>query len=346
MLNQDKGIKRMYIRNSLGNGRGPSIRGFTLVELLVVIAIIGVLIALLLPAIQAAREAARRSQCLNNLKQQGLAFQLHHDTKGHLPVDPVRDSPYRAVIVAQILPFMEKSVIRDLYDPNQDFTYEANRRVIVLDEPIFRCPSDESHRMIEDSLGNNSSWGGDKKGSYGMNVGYGTLQQLRDQEMRRGPTFEKTEIAFRMITDGLSNTMLQMEMLQLPSESPRPNHDRRGRIWARNLGAYQLSTCHTPNTSEPDRTQCDEGNNQIAPCIKDTGVENLRLSSRSEHPGGVQVSYCDGSATFISDNLDLSVWRSESTIANQDPPLGGLADCSGSSGGGGSGGGGGDPGPR
>lgn len=311
-------------------------RGFTLVELLVVIAIIGVLVALLLPAVQAAREAARRTQCLNNLKQLGLAFQLHHDSTKHLPVDPKSGTKYNEMVVAQLLPYIEKSNVKDLYDPGKGFNHPDNLQVYVLEEPLFLCPSSESYQMVEDSVGSNSAWGGDRKSSYGVNYGYGTIGQVlsgsngsnpEEADRRRGPFRRADEISFRMITDGLSNTMLQMELRQVPSENSAPNHDRRGRVWSKNLGAYQISTCHAPNANLPDKTQCDPANNALAPCEQNTDTAQMRLSSRSYHPGGVQVSYCDGSAKFASDDVELMVWRSESTMANGDPPMIALGDC-------------------
>src|SRR5688500_9427944 len=100
-------------------------RAFTLVELLVVIAIIGVLIALLLPAIQAAREAARRSQCQNNLKQIGLALQLHHDSKNRFPaassgspLHPSGADQYAVSWSFELLPFMEQRAIYEAHDPS------------------------------------------------------------------------------------------------------------------------------------------------------------------------------------------------------------------------------------
>src|SRR5690606_24573577 len=105
--------KRMRESGCRGAGR-PA--GFTLVELLVVIAIIGVLVALLLPAVQAAREAARRNQCLNNFKQLALANQMHHDAHGYLPVDVTGQKYARGVPHLQILPYMEGSTIRNAYN--------------------------------------------------------------------------------------------------------------------------------------------------------------------------------------------------------------------------------------
>jgi prepilin-type N-terminal cleavage/methylation domain-containing protein len=116
-------------------------RGFTLVELLVVIAIIGILVALLLPAVQAAREAARRSQCLNNLKQIGLALHNYHDTHKVLPFGQGGTAD-RFSALALMLPFMEQSNLHNLIDFKQSTTAAANNAARLTEVPLFRCPSD------------------------------------------------------------------------------------------------------------------------------------------------------------------------------------------------------------
>ena len=307
---------------------------FTLVELLVVIAIIGVLIALLLPAVQSAREAARRSQCLNNLKQLGLAFQLHHDTYGHLPAEltgQYNEPRDRRVLFLQLLPFIEGTAVLNAYDFDQSTYSEYNLELLGRQEPVMQCPSDDS--FIHEVGGSDN--GGDRKGNYGINFGYGLYGQIRDNATRRGvffgypddDTFHRfkgdnsgEEISYRRITDGLSNTLLQMEMLQVPSTSSS-NQDRRARIWTKEPGSMQISTHYTPNPSEPDSTVCSTDNNEIAPCNRISSIPDFVLASRSRHPGGVQVSYCDGSATFIPDSIEVDVWAASSTRSAGDPPL-------------------------
>jgi hypothetical protein len=314
-----------------------------LVELLVVIAIIGVLVALLLPAVQAAREAARRSQCLNNFKQLGLAMQNHHGAFNYLPVEVNGQKYARGVIYLQLLPFMEGSNIRQAYNFKLLATHEDNTALLSREEPMLRCPSDESHIH---SVGGQDK-GGDRKASYGINYGYGTYGQLAADVTRRGPFWANPEIAsgglsaeqareefwgrfgqhsgqrinFKMITDGLSNTYLQFEMRQVPSDDQQ-NNDRRSRVWAYGAGSSQIMTRMAPNSSFDDVTVCFDGNDHIAPCKRLQGnIPQFTLASRSQHASGVNASKCDGSAEFVSNDVDLSVWRSQSTMAGDDPPL-------------------------
>src|SRR5437762_5207755 len=131
----------------------PCSRGFTLVELLVVIAIIGVLVALLLPAVQVAREAARRMQCSNNLKQIGLALQNHHDTMKVFPPGQIHTTtsgePYTTTWGIELLTYLEQANLQARYDKTQQPTVPSNVLVLQTRIKSYICPSDLNTTKLE-----------------------------------------------------------------------------------------------------------------------------------------------------------------------------------------------------
>ncbi|MEM6799366.1 MAG: DUF1559 domain-containing protein [Planctomycetota bacterium] len=317
---------------------------FTLVELLVVIAIIGILIALLLPAVQAARESARRTACLNKMRQLGIATHNYHDVNRRLPegsrgrnlndadLGYPGSNSIRVAFTILICPYIEETVLFDQYDFTTEFkpaVDDPNSPFVRPFEPMI-CPSDEPTRTTNCDQGNAL----DFKGNYGVNWGPWSFDcqrvaapltaasavapargcvatpNLAIQE-HGAPFHLEWGARFAQIVDGTSKTLMLMEMLQVPE--PANECDRRGRIWNDDFGTYQINTRATPNSGGIDSSICSEANEQV-PCQRSPDVSEGRMVSRSRHPGGVNVVLCDASATFISDSIDLYVWQASSTI--------------------------------
>ena len=293
-------------------------RGFTLVELLVVIAIIGILIALLLPAVQAAREAARRSQCTNNLKQLGVAMHNYHDTYRKLPIGAF--SCCWGTWKVPILPYIEQQTLGDLYaeGPKCDDSV-SNRYGHSVNLPVttsrglsaFYCPSDQPHNPIGNIQSHNYVV------NFG-NTGYGQQGNLNGVIFGKAPFRRVTSNCiggtatvcydFASILDGLSNTLLTSEVII------GQGRDLRGFSWWSD--ACQFTTYLTPNSPLPDRIYTSTYCNNIRPnppCAVSTTTDPTMFAARSRHPGGVEAGKCDGSIDFVSETIDIATWRALST---------------------------------
>ena len=199
-------------------------RGFTLVELLVVIAIIGILVALLLPAIQAAREAARRSQCKNNLGQVCLATLNYESSMKEFPMARKKgfDANNKAIPqwghLAVILPYAEEEAVHGLIDFTEDLGTSPARLAKI---PFFRCPTDED-RMDNDTCSNAGMWLGAGRANYRGNGGGDTGQTVQVsgasgldeyQERNNGVFVTNRAIKIKQVTDGLSHTAMYSELV-------------------------------------------------------------------------------------------------------------------------------------
>lgn len=310
--------------------------GFTLVELLVVIAIIGVLVSLLLPAVQAARESARRSQCVNNLKQVGTAMQNYHDTYRELPKGNV--SCCWGTWQMAILPFIEQAQLGDRYQYlpksavsfDDKYRYDGTNNTVsppVTNLDVVRnriatltCPSDEPQ-----TLQNNGVTFHNYVVNYGTtnHIGQDFLPATSPAHVKYlpgpfigfdfGDPQKKIQTSFKLITDGLSNTMLASETVQ------GQNGDHRGLTWWGFSAGFE--TLGGPNTSDYDYMQqavyCVEAIPN-PPCKQQGGLNLSRAAARSRHPGGVNVVMCDASVHFKTDEVDLLTWRSASSMENGD----------------------------
>lgn len=284
---------------------------FTLVELLVVIAIIGVLIALLLPAVQMAREAARRMSCQNNMKQLGLALHNYHDTHRTMPPGAYgwNGTGWRTVRVPFIrftLDFIEQSARSDMYDDTKSWTAQtaATQKAVYDYLPIWHCPSDQSIQRERD----------DYKGNYGVNWGPRTFHPS-DSSLPRGTFGLDYGARFADIVDGTSNTLAMVEMRQSPH--PATDVDNRGRVWNDDAISSMVSTILTPNSTAPDASlsqYCKNMPEHDLPCTT-ASRNDSHNAARSRHPGGVGVLMCDASVQFVAETINLQTWRAVSTIS-------------------------------
>jgi prepilin-type N-terminal cleavage/methylation domain-containing protein/prepilin-type processing-associated H-X9-DG protein len=301
-------------------------RAFTLVELLVVIAIIGILIALLLPAVQAAREAARRSQCTNNLKQLGLALHNYHDTHNALPA---RKTFFRLSGFIALLPFIEQSSMYERImagDPAAGIPPGGNVDALSAWAGLngfprtLLCPSD---RGDSDIITEGSYKGTERRVNYAFCKGDDTADTNYAQGSR-GMFGYLEWFNFSRITDGLSNTIAMSERLRQGYRNPTVS----AKEMDHRLGMYVLSGLR--NNPALAKTITD-GKYFIA------GSVNCRFGSvgtrghthfvgfttvmppngpaardgeygvfppSSDHPGGVNVLLGDGSVRFISNTID------------------------------------------
>jgi prepilin-type N-terminal cleavage/methylation domain-containing protein/prepilin-type processing-associated H-X9-DG protein len=305
-------------RLSHSGSRPAHRRGFTLIELLVVIAIIAILIGLLLPAVQQAREAARRSQCINNLKQLGLALHNYHDTHNALPpgwigVDnnaPDTEGPSGFGWGVFILPYLDQAPLYNRINFSLPITDPTNLATVSVNLPVFRCPSDTGTDFwnLPDESNPSATIARLPTANYVGNFGTVAFEDICEdppfmpgmQCEGNGVFFHNSKVLLRDMIDGTSNTILVGEhrsdtRSQVVAVTGFPWHS----TWvgfvaggaepaARFLGVSD----HTPN--HPD----------------------LHLDDYSSwHTGGVHFLYADGRVRFLSDNVSLILYQGSATRA-------------------------------
>ncbi len=304
--------------------------GFTLVELLVVVAIIGILVALLLPAVQAAREAARRTQCMNNLKQIGLGVHNYHDTHGTFPPGGVHTDPsgqgatnsrFTNWAIA-ILPNLEQSSLYEEYNQNLYNWHPNNMPLLKTTLDVMTCPSDvETESLLVARGASEAIARGSYKGVAGRRFRSGSAyfdypghaDMVTSAERRmRGPLHFVGVGGFTCerlssILDGSSNTLLvgEYHTQTLPDN---------GTFWASTFSFHNLASAQPESyTRIPDWERCyaATGNRRHWECLR---------AFASLHAGGsINFALCDGSVRSINPDIDGNLFQALSTIAGAEP---------------------------
>ncbi len=297
--------------------RKPS--AFTLVELLVVIAIIGILIALLLPAVQAAREAARRMQCSNNLRQVGLAMLNHHEAIGEFPIGVNSHGEENHTGFSRILSYLEQENLHDAIDFDKYFLSPENRVALATHVSTFICPSDDAAGRTFHHVSLNQHFA---RSNYVLNYGSNTfMKSSSPQDFKTDGVFQiRGSRKLSDITDGTSKTVLASEMISGKHDkwTGSGRFDSRG-LWSwSTMGAHAYTHLHTPNSSVGDKMwdyssgpECVDDKAGGMPCVYG-GSLHMHIhyaSTRSRHPGGVNVVFTDNHVSFITNTIDAEVWR-------------------------------------
>jgi len=320
--------------------------GFTLVELLVVITIIGILISLLLPAVQSAREAGRRAQCGNNIKQVGLACLNYESQNACFPpssycsgsTDPARSRTHYRNWVISILPYLEQQVLYDSFDLSVPINNSVNRTPRGTDLPAMKCATDTGHnvKFASTNATEGDNWA---RGNYAANasMGYGyrggggcaacTDSAVSYGRWHRGIMGSHVSMGVSEIYDGASNTILAGEV-RVGIAAP----DLRG-TWALDQSGASSLWAHGYNDGGPN--PCGGHDNLLdcnavasavggvnatylacMPCWdSNASYMNDHASPRSQHPGGIHVVLADGSVRFMSNYVEKakSFWYNYGT---------------------------------
>ena len=297
--------------------------GFTLVELLVVIAIIGILVSLLLPAVQSAREAARRAQCSNNLKQFGIAANALHTMHGHYPAggwgwgwvgdpDMGYDQRQPGGWAYSCLPFLEQTPLHDM-GLGKTFAEKKDINMVVAATPlsVFNCPSRRRSIAYPNSWDSNQYVGVNTnptpklaRTDYAVNCGWGGVPHSQGPGSiaaaddpnwlppnRNGLAYERSTVNRGMVRDGASNTLL------IGEKYLNPDHYTTGRDAADNESLYTGN--NNDNYRSPDPA--------LTPRRDAPGV-GLTTHFGSAHAAGALFVFCDGSVHNVNYSVDGDVW--------------------------------------
>lgn len=323
-------------------------RGFTLVELLVVIAIIGVLVALLLPAVQAARDSARRSQCSNNLKQIGLAILNFESTKKKFPAGSTSETddqhgPYWSTWSIDILPYLEEPALYSLWDRSVHLENPKNREIKQQRVAAYLCPSDDvSEVLIVPETGPGAVLAPPNNryhiGSYRANSGSGTKDNVcgghwdnplgipwiildpNSGAKTRGPMYAVVKTSTQAPQVALPREVKLSQITdgtsktRLAGEYMTRTNPRRRTLWAYAYTSYnQSSGIPESRTLIPDYQLCSTfpGDNSCQ--------DNCKRAWGSFHAGGIfQNVFSDGAVRPISDDVDMEVFVASCTIQGQE----------------------------
>ncbi len=314
------------------NSFSRSLRGFTLVELLVVIAIIGVLVALLLPAVQAAREAARRSQCTNNLKQIGLAMQNYDSALGSFPPGALVEIPEvcqrtgdcRGIAMhVLMMPYFEQDALEETFRPFYssdggwiDWAVDnagAANPLISSPVSVYICPS--SGRWNEYL---------ERKDYFGVTGGAFTEfpRAFRGLVFSDGVMYPNSFTRIGEITDGTSNTLAVGESVHGHPYGLGPNNilsggdDSGGPVpWWYGVAISQ-SDPGRQATGRVLLSTVNPVNSQLQVPLE--GLDNNEVPFGSDHAGGAQFVFCDGHVEFIQDAIDINAYQWLSTRAGEE----------------------------
>jgi prepilin-type N-terminal cleavage/methylation domain-containing protein/prepilin-type processing-associated H-X9-DG protein len=328
---------------------------FTLIELLVVIAIIAILIALLVPAVQKVREAAARTQCINNLKQIGLALHSFHDANKRLPPGAATDSPPFGVSgggwgsswKVYILPYLDQNALYTMWQFNGSSGYNnANNYPLVgsgtLTLAVYRCPSSAlpaygPYNNVSGANGANTEMMGCYVGIMGSAVGTGTVTVSACCDTggsgissSNGALFCGSTVTLVEITDGTSNTWLVGEQSDHTRDvNGNPILGAYGPLTSQGPHGWTMGCSSMNGSTQTERVfNCTAVRYQInqigivtnattgtAGVNQNTGA-NFPLNSK--HPGGVNVCFADATVHFQTNATPLTTMQALSTIAGNE----------------------------
>jgi prepilin-type N-terminal cleavage/methylation domain-containing protein len=338
--------------------RGPHPKGFTLVELLVVIAIIGILVALLLPAVQAARESARRAQCTNNLKQLGIALHNYTDATRKFPPSTMQATPQAGGFengtlgeffafgsLALLMPYMEGNTVYNTMDFRQPIYVPgggsdgynispANTLAAGTLVPMYLCPSDQFRSVSSD-------YGVAALGPVNYAACVGTGINFGSPFDTDGPFYAQSSTSPADLLDGLSNTAAFSECLLGTGPENAvgsvPNNDIQS-IYAFIPGPVSNAACAAAGLWNSTNNKgflwlvgelrCTSYNHYYTPnqviwdCIgfdPDNGYATTGWhAARSRHPAGVNLTLADGSVRWVSTDINAFIWRAMATRAGRE----------------------------